>query len=342
MLKPYLTKLLHRKNLSASEMTESLEILLAHDNPIQASAFLSLLHAKGETAEELYTVCCDMQKLMRPIDIPYPTLDIVGTGGDGFNTVNISTASAILAASCGVKILKHGNRAVSSLAGSADLLAEMGFNLKASPDAILTCIEKYNFGFCYAPNFHPALKTLKSVRSALKLPTMFNLVGPLLNPARAQYLMLGVANPDMLSLYEKVLLKLNIKRAFIFNCKGLDELCCAGEIDVIEINQAQSHQFRLNPTQYGLTLCTIEDLRGGDAKTNANLLNTALQGKASPIADTLCLNAGVANYLYGLTLDLETGIDLAKQVLNTGKPYELIQKIVLASQSYATSEKTYA
>ena len=263
---------------------------------------------------------------------PYPLLDIVGTGGDGLHTINISTGSALLAASCGVKIAKHGNRSASSLSGSADVIEKLGININASVDNISAGIDQFNFGFFYAPHFHPALGNIKSIRKKLGIPTVFNLIGPLLNPADAEQLMISIADPRYLDPMAEVLLKRGVKRALVFHGQGLDEISCCGPIDMIEINQATIQKYTLNATDYGLNTCSIESLQGGTPAENAAVLKRTLQGETGPIANTLILNAGMACYLHGISPSKQEGVDLAQQKHASGCAYKLI--LALAAHSH--------
>ncbi len=329
MLKDCIQKLIRKEDLSSVDIESVLKEILSGVNEAQIAAFLVLLSAKGETVEEIYGLAKTMRSMMIKVKAPYPLLDIVGTGGDGFNTVNISTGSAILAASCGVRIAKHGNRSVSSLSGSADVLESLGVNIDISPSDITESIQNNNFGFCYAPNFHTALGAIKHIRKKLGVPTVFNLLGPLLNPAQAQFLMIGVANQSYIKLISDVLLKLGVERALIFNCSGLDEICCVGPIKVIEIINSKTHDYSLEPTNYGFKQCKIEDLQGGGAQTNAEIIKKSLKGHSGPVSDTLILNAGLANYIYGLRDTIQKGIDLAKEKHRNGDAYKLLEQLVI-------------
>ena len=281
-----------------------------------------------------------MRAQMITTKVDFPLLDIVGTGGDGLNTINISTGSALLAASCGVKVAKHGNRSVSSMCGSADVLAQLGVHIDLCPPAVKKCIKSNNFGFFYAPNFHPVMQQLKSIRKKLALPTIFNLIGPLLNPANAEILMIGVADSTYLNIIAQVLIKLGVTRALVFNCSGMDEICCVAPIHIIEINQSESTSYTLDPADYGFESCSVQELQGGAPENNAQILQTTLAGKPGPIADTLILNAGLANYLYGVCASKEEGIARAKEAHATGNAYKLLQNLAINTQQLATTEES--
>lgn len=328
MLKHCIEKLLKHEDLTAEEVAAALQEMLADENSIQSAAFISLLKAKGETVDEVYGLAKTMQANMRKIDCGFPVLDLVGTGGDGQNTINISTGSAILAASCGVKVAKHGNRSVSSRCGSADVLDNLGVNINLDSNDIINSIAKNNFGFCYAANFHNTMFKLKQLRKQLGVATIFNLLGPLLNPAQAEYLMIGVANPQQLTLMAKVVAKLNIHRCLVFHGCGLDEISTVGKIDMIEISDNHIERFQLNPQDYGFAPCSIEDLQGGSVSENAEILGLTLLGKPGPVADTLILNAGIACYIYGITNSIQDGIELARHKHKQGVAYNLLDQII--------------
>ncbi len=296
-------------------------------SPHQAQMFLRTCHLRGETADEIHQAACHMQRLMRPLTLNTPVLDIVGTGGDGANTINISTGSAILAASMGVSVLKHGNRAVSSKAGAADVLEALGVPIHLSTQAIRRVVQQTGFGFCYAPNFHPTFKAFKALRQNLEIPTLFNLIGPLLNPARASYIMLGVAKLQHLECMAEVLMRQGITRGMVFHTEGLDELCPVGLNHIIEINQNTYQRYTFDPRDAGLLRTNIASLKGRDAQHNASVLMACLKGEPGPIADTLILNAGAAHYLYGRSSTLHEGIVAAKKAHLKGLGYQQLQRI---------------
>ena len=220
MLKAILTQLMAGQDLTLNEATSAFSAVLS-DAPVeQVAAFLVLLHAKGETPEELQGLIQVMQAQMKKVRTDYPVLDIVGTGGDGANTVNISTAASLLAAACGAKVVKHGNRSVSSRCGSADLLEALGVRLDATAEQVSDDLHRHGLAFCFAPNFHPAMKAVKAVRQALGVRTTFNLIGPLLNPAQAQHLLMGVFSPDYLELMADTLLRLGVEHAMVVHSHG--------------------------------------------------------------------------------------------------------------------------
>ncbi len=329
ILKKCLEKLIQGQDLDAMTSQHFLHALLAPDvNPLQAGACLALLRAKPETADELMGLVTALQDNMIPLSTPHKILDIVGTGGDGANTVNISTGSALLAASCGIKVLKHGNRAVSSMAGSADVLEALGVVIDLTPENIAQGLDEFNMGFCFAPNFYPALRQLRLLRQQLNVPTTFNLLGPLLNPGKPAHLILGVFNEALLEPMAGTLQKLGTTRSLVVHGGGLDELSCVGVSRVIEVTQTDIKKFKIDPEKLGLARCNVADLQGGTAPENAQLLLDVFSNKHGKknraIADTLILNAGVALYLYGLEPSIEAGIEHARSNLLSGAVVKLL------------------
>ncbi|MBI2809532.1 MAG: anthranilate phosphoribosyltransferase [Candidatus Melainabacteria bacterium] len=327
MLKERIEKLLVREDLSQEESSLAIHELMSEANPHQIAAFLVLMRAKGETVDELQGIIEAMGNFMKPVRTSFAVLDIVGTGGDGAHTLNISTASAILAASMGVKVAKHGNRSVSSLCGSADVLEALHLPIDNNPEEVAQAIETLGFGFMFAPRFHPALMHLKEVRKGLNLRTVFNIIGPFLNPARAEHLMLGVFNEKLLDIAAALLLRLKTKRSFVFCGCGIDELSTIGPAKVIEVTENAVRAFILDPQEFGLKRCTLDDLRGKDAQYNAQKILSALEGDASTFADTIALNAGVAAYIYGAVDSIQKGIDLAQEHLRDKKALALLKRM---------------
>lgn len=308
-----LDKLMRGDNLSEAECEDAVFEMADGAEPVRSGAFLALLHQKGETVNELLGFAKALLELMIPFEMQDETLDIVGTGGDGANTVNISTASALLAAACGVKVAKHGNRASSSKCGSADLLESLGFDFEKPT--------RGDFTFLFAPKFHPAMQEIAPVRKKLGIRTVFNLIGPLVNPARPTYTLMGVATNDLLENISSVLLKLGTKRSLVFHGNGLDELSTLGPCDVIEVSKNEKKRYRIDPLELGFRKASLNELEGGEAKENISLLKAALHGKEGAIFDTLVLNAGVAVYIYGKASSIGEGIEMAKQAAKEGKAW---------------------
>ncbi|CAH0518021.1 unnamed protein product [Peronospora belbahrii] len=302
-LSSLLTKLIAHEDLTDFEATFAVEQIAsgkATENPVAIGVLLALLAAKGESPTEVAAFAKHMRSESIHVHVPSgrPTLDIVGTGGDGANTVNLSTAAAVLAASCGAIVAKHGNRSVSSRSGSADVLEELGVPM-LQPNQVTLCLEKAQIAFMYAPHFHPAMRFVAPVRKALGIRSVFNILGPLLNPA-----------------------------GFV-HCAGLDELNSIGPADVVEVRSDTEEPFRryeLRPEDVGVPAVTLEQLRGGDAAENAAenaaILRKTLSGGAaseSPIGNTIAYNAGAGLYVYGLADSIKSGYEMAKKQLLSGE-----------------------
>jgi len=326
MLKEMIEKLMLRQHLTYQESALSIQEMVQCGNAPQIAAFLTLMRSKGETVDELYGVITAMRQLMRSLKVPGPLLDIVGTGGDGAHTVNISTGAAILTASCGVKVAKHGNRSVSSRCGSADVLESLGINIQMAPEKIAECLNTIGIGFMFAPCFHPAMHVLKEVRGQLRVRTIFNLIGPLLNPAAAEHLMIGVCNEKLVELIAEVLFRLGTRKSLVFHGNGLDELSCIGPAKAIEVTQEGMKAIEINPKKLGFSACKSEDLCGGDAAYNANLLMRAFGKENSLIKDTLVLNAAVAMQIYGAAETVEEGIAKANEAIKNNCPLQLLKE----------------
>lgn len=330
-LKDGIEALMARQNLDSQVCHQIVTDLLHPDtNPLQKSAFLVLLRSKTETADELVGMASALQEKMITLRVKQKVLDIVGTGGDGGRTVNISTGSAILAAASGVVIAKHGNAAVTSLSGSADVLKALGVAIDISPEKIVSGIETLGIGFCFAPNFHPILRTLRTFRQQLNVPTSFNLLGPLLNPARPAHLLLGVFDPKLLPVMGTTLQKMGTIHSMVVHGHGIDELSCLGPVQVVEVTANAMEGGYLDPQALGFARCSLQDLQGGNAVVNAALLLDALQNRQSQqvkaIADTLIFNAAVAVYLYGLQPSVAAAIPLVREKLLSGAALTLLNQ----------------
>lgn len=302
-----LHKLIERKSLTSEEAFQVVCELL--EDPIKMAGFLVLLRAKGETVDELLGLVKAMRAHMKTVHLDRPVLDIVGTGGDQAGTVNISTGAALLAARLGVPVVKHGNRSVSSQCGSADVLEAMGYNIHQTAEELQESVRKTGFGFCFAPDYHPAMKRMRPMRKALKMPTAFNLIGPLLNPAGTDYLQIGVYQPELVPILAEVLFKLGTKRSLVYCGHGIDELSCIGPTEAILVTAKGLEPLTIDPEKMGLRRCTLADLKGGDAQMNTHLLKNPPRA----VRDTLILNAGVALFLYGFAQSIEEGVQMARQ-----------------------------
>lgn len=304
------------------------------ENPAQMSAFMVLLRAKGETPEEISGLAKAMQELCVQVETPHEVLDIVGTGGDGIGSVNISTGATVVAAAAGAKVAKHGNRSVSSLCGSGDVVEALGVALELSPEGIARCIDEAGLGFMFAPAFHPAMKVVVPVRKALGIRTAFNMLGPLLNPAHASYALLGVWSPEISELMADAAQLMGMKKALVVHSMGMDELTPMGSAMVVEIcaDKGKS-RYEIDPKDFGIPRCDVEDLKGGDAALNAKILKDVFGGERNAVADALNLNAGVALAAARVASDVKEGIAMAQEAQRSGATAETLTKWIEVSNA---------
>jgi len=299
--------------------------------PAMAAALLVALRAKGETAAEVRGFATAMRGLARRFDLPpgLPAADIVGTGGDGSGSLNLSTGAALLAAACGLPIVKHGNRSVSSKSGSADVLEALGITLPVDGDSARALLDATNFTFLFAPNFHPAMKAIAPVRRALGVRTVFNILGPLTNPAAPPFALIGAFDVPTARLMADTLAGMPIQRCFVVHGEpGWDEATPVGPFTVFDVRPGSVRRQKRDPTHYGIPRCTPEDLAGGDAATNARAIEAVLTGRdQGPHRDALILGAGLALDLTGRARGLRRGIDLARRTLETGGGTALLARL---------------
>lgn len=335
MLTSYLHHLLKKNALTEEEAQAAMTLILEETDLYQTAAFLSVLHYRGETSEEVVGMIRALEKKAVPLTLPGPAIDIVGTGGDLAHTVNISTGSALLAAACGLPVAKHGNRSVSSRSGSADVLEALGISIEMPPEALCQSLKTLNIAFMFAPTYHPCLKKLAMVRNGLKFPTVFNILGPLLNPAHVEYALIGVAKLDMLELVASTVVRLgHIKRALVFHGSGLDELTPLGPVIAYDVRKGGMQRLEIDPAALGFPPCSLQDLQGGDAAFNASILKEVFAGKPCAVADALVFNAGAALFVFNRASSLVEGICIAKQVLQEGKVLPLLEEWKLFSKQF--------
>jgi anthranilate phosphoribosyltransferase len=328
-----IAKLVRCENLTEDEAASAFETIIRGDaTQVQIAGFLVALRMKGETADEITGFARTARAMATPIEVEGALLDTCGTGGDGLATFNISTLAAIVAAACGARVAKHGNRAASSLCGSADVLEKLGVKIDLPPEGVARCIEHAGIGFLFAPIFHPSFRFAGVPRRELAIRTVFNVLGPLCNPAGAKYQALGVADGAMATKMAEVLLRLGVERAIVFHAAdGMDELSVASPSFVIEIDGAR-REYELDPAELGLAKAPIDSVRGGGPDENAALARQVLDGAKGPRRDVVLLNASAALRAAGLAKDWKDGIGLAAEAIDKGRAGEVLQRWVTISQ----------
>lgn len=293
--------------------------LRGEPTPAQMAAAVTALRLRGETVEEITAFATEMRAAAVTLDLPYEVIDTCGTGGSGLHTFNISTASALVLAGAGLKVAKHGNRAVSSKSGSSDVLAALGVNLQATPEQERRALDEANIAFLFAPSHHGAMRHVAPVRAEIGFRTIFNLLGPLSNPAKAKVQVMGVYDPALLAPLAEVLGRLGARRAWTVHGQGLDELTTTGETEVAEWRDGAVRRFTVRPSDAGLPTVRMDDLMGGDAEHNARALRALLNGQGGPYRDIVLLNAAAALTVAGQAADLAEGAAIAARSIDEGR-----------------------
>ncbi|OLB92397.1 MAG: anthranilate phosphoribosyltransferase [Actinobacteria bacterium 13_2_20CM_2_66_6] len=337
-----IAKVVRCENLTEEEAASAFEVIMRGDaTPSQIAGFVVALRMKGETAEEITGFARKARAMATPIQVTGALLDTCGTGGDGLATFNISTLAAIVAAAAGARVAKHGNRAASSLCGSADVLEQLGVKIDLAPEGVARCIEGAGIGFLFAPVFHPSFRFAAVTRRELGLRTVFNVLGPLCNPAGAKYQALGVADGTLAGKMADVLQRLGVERAIVFHAAdGMDELSVASPSLVIEIDGtgagraqgAHRKEYQLDPAELGLQRASVESMRGGGPAENARLAREVLGGAKGPRRDVVLLNAAAALRAAGLAHDWKDGLGLAAEAIDSGRGGEVLQRWATISQ----------
>ena len=335
MIKNCINNLILGKDLTRSGMEQVMnEIMEGEATPAQIACFLTALRLKGETVPEITGGAAIMRQKVTKVISSYPFLvDTCGTGGDGAHTFNISTVSAFVAAGAGVIIAKHGNRSVSSKCGSADVLEELGVNIEAPVDVVGRCIDKVGIGFMYAPLLHKAMKHAIGPRREIGIRTIFNILGPLTNPAGAQGQVLGVFSKELTNVMANVLKNLGTKEAWVVHgADGLDEITTTGKTFVSRLKNENVEDIEIDPGDYGITICKKEDLVGGDKKENAQIVKDILGGLRGPKRDIVVLNAAASICCGQLAGDLAEGIKKANEAIDSGKAKEKLESLIRVSK----------
>lgn len=335
MLRSVIEKASRNINLSEDEMIYAMnDIMEGKASQAQIGGLLMALRTKGETVEEITGSAKLLRIKSRGFDnLNEFAIDTCGTGGDCAHTFNISTTVSFVTAAAGVKVFKHGGRSVSSSCGSADVLETLGVNIHLTPDEVLKCVEKLNIGFMFAPDFNPAMKYAAGARKELGVRTIFNILGPLINPGKVKGQILGVYDEKMTEVLAKVLLKLGTERALVVHgMDGLDEITNTNKTKVSELIDGEIRNYFIQPEEFGIQRSHKKDLAGGNAEENAEILIRILQGEKSPKRDIVLLNAGAAIYIGKNAETISEGVEIARKMIDEGLAYEKLTELVKLSQ----------
>ena len=332
-------KIIAGQNLSIEESQQMMDSIMSGEaTDAQIAGYITALRMKGETIEEITGAAKVMRQKAAPIKTNQDMLvDVVGTGGDKLDTFNISTTTTFVVAGAGLPVAKHGNRSVSSKSGSADVLETLGVNLDLTPEQVGECIDEIGIGFLYAPTFHKAMKHAIGPRKEIGVRTIFNLLGPLTNPAQANIQLLGVYDPELTEPIAHALKNLDVESAFVVHgLVGLDELSTVGKTKISRLKDGEVNTYYLSPADIGLKEAKEEDISGGGPQENAQITREILSGEAGPKRDVVLLNAAAALAAAGKVEDLETGVELAAEVIDQGAALKKLNQLIKVSNQYKT------
>ncbi len=329
-LTPLIDKIDAGNSLTRAESKRAFTRIMKGDaNDDEIEGFLLALKKKGETADEITGAVEVLRKLAKPIKAPADAIDTCGTGGDAKGTYNISTASALVVAACGIPVAKHGNRSVSSKSGSADVLEALGINIMAEKHVLEQCLKKANICFMMATQFHDAMKHVAPIRKKLKTRTIFNVLGPLINPARTQRQLLGVYDKSLIDSIVRVLKLLNMEHAWVVHGEdGLDELTITGQSYVASLNKGRIKTFSVTPEDAGLARAQLKDIQGGDAQTNAEAIKALLYGEQGAYRDAVLLNSAASLIIAGTADTLKDGVREAKLAIDSGRARNTLKELI--------------
>lgn len=331
-LKTHIAHVASGSSLSFDAAREAFDIMMSGEaTPSQIGGFLMALRVRGETVPEISGAVATMRAKMLRVEAPADAVDIVGTGGDGAKSYNVSTCAAFIVAGAGVPVAKHGNRALSSRSGAADALAKLGINIELNPQGISSCIREAGLGFMFAPAHHAAMRHVGPSRVELGTRTIFNLLGPLSNPAGVTRQLVGVFSPDWLEPVAEVLRKLGSDHVWVVHGDGLDEMTTTGTTQVAALENGEIRTFEIEPEDAGLARTSIENLRGGDAEENAKALRAVLEGAQNAYRDIALLNAAGALVVAGRAKTLEIGVALARDAVDSGKARQCLDDLITVS-----------
>jgi len=335
MIKEAIQSLVAGKSLTYEESYFVMgEIMGGEATPAQIGAFLTALRIKGETADEIAGLASVMRNKATPVSISGPAIDIVGTGGDGSNSINVSTAAAIVAAGAGLKVAKHGNRSATSQCGSADVLAALGVKIALPAEAVAECVEKVGLGFMFAPGFHPAMKYAAPVRKELGIRTVFNILGPLTNPAGVQHILLGVASEELVDKMATVLCRLGIKHGLVVHGKdGLDEISISTKSIVREVNGDKlAAAYEVSPESFGIKKADMAAIKGGTPAENAATIMCILDGEKGVPRDIVVMNTAAALIAGDVTKDRKEAVKIAEESIDSLHAKDVLERLTVLTQ----------
>ncbi len=335
MIKEAIQSLIAGRSLTVEEAASVMgEIMEGQVTPAQFGAFVTALRLKGETVDEIAGLARTMRAKAVRVMTTEPVIDVVGTGGDGLNTFNISTATAFVVAGAGLKVAKHGNRAASSQCGSADVLEALGVRFELTAEQVQKCLEEVGMGFMFAPAFHPAMKYAGAPRREIGIRTVFNILGPLTNPANAQSYLLGVADGSLVEKLAMVLQSLGCHHALVVHGEdGLDEITLTNKTRICEVKDDHIKSYSISPEDFGLSRASLDSLKGGTAKENATLLRKILAGAPGPQRDVVLMNTAAALVAGDRAQSLQQGLELARETVDSGRALAKLEQLIKFSQS---------
>lgn len=336
MIKEAITKITEKKDLTYTEAYNVMnEIMSGQTTPTQNAAFLAALStksAKAETSAEIAGCAAAMRDHATRVTADFPLFEIVGTGGDHAQSFNISTTSALVAAAGGMKVAKHGNRAASSKSGTADCLEALGVNIQQSPELCVKLLNEVGMCFFFAQKYHSSMKYVGAIRRELGFRTVFNILGPLTNPGSPKMQLLGVYDEYLVEPLAQVLMSLGVERGMVvYGMDKLDEISMSAATSVCEFKDGWFKTYKITPEQFGLTRCTKDELVGGSPKENAAITLAILNGEKGPKRDAVLMNAGASLYIGGKAASMAEGIQLAAELIDSGKALETLQKLIAVS-----------
>ena len=330
MIKEAILKVSRHEDLTYQEAYDTMdEIMSGEASEVQMSAYLTAMSMKGETIDEITASAEAMRAHCVRLLNDEEVLEIVGTGGDGSNTFNISTTSSIVISAAGVPVAKHGNRSASSKCGAADVLEELGVNIFIEPEKSLQCLKEINLCFLFAQNYHLSMKYVAGVRKELSIRTIFNILGPLTSPAGASMEVLGVYERELIEPLSDVLKNLGVKSAMtVYGLDGMDEISASAKTTVSELKEGKITVYEISPEDFGMEIASKEDLVGGDAKENAQITLSILNGEKGPKRNAVLLNSAAGLYIAGKVESLNEGVKLAEEMIDSGKALEQLEKFI--------------